>query len=500
MDRKLVAELERLLSELADEGATQQRVERIENLLLDNPELQDHYWSWMDVHVVLGTDRAAILGESTTAGPLSCLESVERPLNTPASVAASPAKYSYWWLAPALAVAACLAWLLLPGGVTWQRLVGELHPAMAEAGEPDAWRIPKITRVSWEGPYFAEPDQSHDSQVGAHVGLVSLGYVDNVPANGYVLRLEPGMSAELMMAADAYSENNLSVTELNATGTPIRRSVSFNNFGSGATPPFGTFDVRNRRYGLIGTWSEFNDTGKPKYYLINGIHKSTDPNSATLHAEQEFQLSKMVVTLDEPDLILLGWDDSGIDPTEVSAGVEPDGDYDDISVLIRLSGKGVDVPPTSGDRRVVDVSFSAAEPPRTDGEDRYRFTLRPGEIAVLKVASECRKTNSMYFVCEDSGDILWSAQNTKPGTMNLGAVGVQNTSDRNMNLAIFGENERLLENGEVEWQGSTMATIHHQPGCSIVGFEDNGPTGDFDDIRLTLLLMSPNRSTSFGDQ
>src|SRR5690606_31949567 len=107
MDRKLVVELERLLSELADEGATQQRVERIENLLLDNPELQDHYWSWMDVHVVLGTDRAAILGESTTAGPLSCLESVERPLSTPASVAATSPKYSYWRLAPALAVSAC---------------------------------------------------------------------------------------------------------------------------------------------------------------------------------------------------------------------------------------------------------------------------------------------------------------------------------------------------------------------------------------------------------
>jgi hypothetical protein len=273
MESKSVAELERLLSELADEGATQQRVERIEGLLLDNPELQDHYWSWMDNHIILGTDRAAILGESRAIHPLIAVGRQATIQSIDARSISLARKTVSRWLAPLLAISACLLWIALPGNFSWSHIAGSMQSIVGDTNQSDTWYIPRITRVSWEGPYFAEHEQVLHSGSTAHVGLVSLGFVNGSPANGYVLRLEPGTSAELMMAADAYAENNLSVTELNATGTPVRRSVSFNNFGTSGNSNFANLEMRARRYGLIGTWSEFNDTEKPKYYLINGIHK-----------------------------------------------------------------------------------------------------------------------------------------------------------------------------------------------------------------------------------
>lgn len=498
MDSKLVAELERLLSEIADEGATQQRVERIESLLLDNPILQDHYWSWMDNHIILGTDRAAILGESKTAYPLIAVGRLATIQNTLAQSTAPARRTMSRWLAPLLAIAACLLWMILPGNFSWSHLAGVLFPYANDADQENTWHIPKITRVSWEGPYFVEHDQILNPGSSARVGLVSLGFVNGSPANGYVLRLEPGTSAELMMAADAYAENNLSVTELNATGTPVRRSVSFNNFGTSGTSNIVNLQARSRRYGLIGTWSEYNDTNKPKYYLINGIHKSANPDLSPPHPEQEFQLSRMELVLDEPDLKLLGWDDGGIDPDKETAGVEPDGDYDDISVAIRISGKGIQPRPLSNDYCLVTTPGPAHQSPRTDGSNRYRFTLLPGEIAILKAASEASRTNSLYLVHEDSDEVLWSVESTRPGTTNLGAVVVQNTSKLNQNYALFGENSSNPLAPAGGWVGSHMATVHTQPGCSILGFEDTDAiNGDFDDVRVTFLTISPNQSTPF---
>lgn len=503
MDRKLAAELERLLSELADEGATRQRVERIESLLLDKPELQDRYWSWMDNHIILGTDRAAILGDSRASDPLVSVGHTDA-LRSFVPRATTHTRRHIHWLAPLLAISACLLWMILPGDFSWRDAARQLFPFMADIDGRDVWHIPKITRVSWEGPYFAKHELDIDARSGADVGLVSLGFVDGLPANGYVLRLEPGTSAELMMAADAYAENNLSVTELSASGTPVRRSVSFNNFGANGLTAFGNEPNRARRYGLIGTWSEFNDTNKPKYYLINGIHKSLNPDLSPPHPEQEFQLSRMVVALDEPDLILLGWDDSGIEPSEKSDGVEPDGDYDDISVAIRLAGKGIQPKPPNKNFpnrnfRLTAAPHSMALVPQVADSDRFRFTLEPGEIAVLKIASEARKTNAIYVVREGSDEVIWSAESTPPGTMNLGAVAIQNTSEQDQAFAIFGENSAGNRDTASEWQGSRIATIHTQPGCSILGFEDDAELNeDFDDIRITLLSMSPNRSTPFA--
>jgi hypothetical protein len=497
MDSKLIAELERLLSELADEGATQQRVDRIEGLLLNNPQLQDHYWSWMDNHIILGTDRAAILGESKVAHALISLGPSGAPSVAAQSIFSSQNPVRRW-LAPLLAISACLLWMVLPGNFSSSHIAGLLRLNGDGTAHSDAWQIPKITRVSWEGPYFAKHEQRTASSSKAHAGLVSLGFVNGSHANGYVLRLEPGTSAELMMAADAYAENNLSVTELDATGKPVRRSVSFNNFGSVGIATSANQQVRTRRYGLIGTWSEFNDSEKSKYYLINGIHKSINPDLSPPLPEQEFQLSRMALVLDEPDLKLLGWDDSGIEPNEENAGVEPDGDYDDISVAIRISGKNISPNVSKKDYCLVAPAGPALKAPQTEGVNRYRFTLTPGEIAVFKVASEARKTNALYLTREGSEEVLWRVESTRPRTMNLGAVAIQNTSQQNQEYALFGENTSDPLTSALEWQNSNFVTVHTQPGCSILGFEDEeGTDGDFDDIRVTFLSISPNQSTPF---
>lgn len=490
METKKAVELERLLSELADEGATKERVQKIEDLLINNPELQDHYWKWMDLHVILGVERAGILGDRGATRSLGGKPENGSPRELRKTTWSSG--HQLWMLVSTVAVAACVTWALMTAAQYFRNrdADGPNRGMRAAAGGEEIWRIPRITRVSWEGPFFADPGQEERSTTGERAGLVSLGLVGGLSANGYILRLEPGTSANLMMAADAYAENNLSVTELDANGTPIRRSVSFNNFGTSSIPQFGNAEVMTRRYGQIGTWSEFNDTDRPKYYLLNGIHKSANPDVPAPDSPQEFQLSEMVVMVEEPDIILVGWDDGGVEPTEANSGVLPDGDYDDITVVIRINRPGVEPTRSTPHRRLLARPQATTLTPQSDGSVRYRFALLPGEVAVMKVATEARCSNALYLVDESANEVLWGASNTDSRSTNLGAVTVENRGTEQIHLAIFSEHSASTGGDKDDWQCSELAKIHDQPGCVILGFEDTGEDNDFDDMRVTLLSMS----------
>ena len=499
MNQKDVAQLERLLSELADEGASRELVEKIEALLIDQPELQDHYWSWMDVHVALGVERTAILGESETISQLSYLPEAGTGAESFATQPIEPRQQalSRKWFTPAILVAACLglSFWALPGSF-WEHSPTTLSPDSASVAIEGTWRIPKITRVSWEGPFFAGPEHADNSASPKRAGLVSLGIVDGLSANGYVLQLEPGASAELLMAADAYAENNLTVTELKPDGTPVLRNVSFNNFGAGVLPTNDARSKGTRRYGLIGTWTVFNDSDRPKHYLINGIHKVDDPDSPNFNSDSEFLLSDMVVLLEESDLVLIGWDDGGVDPNNEINGVDSDGDYDDITVVIRITEGSDSNPNRSHPHRIISWPSNESETPQSDCSTKHEFSLLPGDFVAIKVASHATFTNSFYLMNVETDEVLWSARNTRPGTMNLGAVAVLNTGERMMNLAVFCEHSSTPPNVEVEWKCSEMSIVHEQPSCTILGFEDlyeGDDADDFDDIKVTMLSVSSDR-------
>lgn len=496
MNQEDVAMLERLLSELADEGASRELVEKIEALLIDRPDLQDHYWSWMDIHVALGVERTAILGESETVSQLTSLAELDNNSEPEAARLSGTQSKSVQprWFPPALAIAACVAlgFLALPAD-WWDSNATLPSSNSASSSMSGTWRIPKITRVSWEGPFFAGPEHADNSASPVRAGLVSLGIVDGPSANGYVLQLEPGASAELLMAADAYAENNLTVTELRPDGTPVLRNVSFNNFGAGMIPPNDAQSKGTRRFGLIGTWSVYNDSDEPKHYLLNGIHKVDDPDAPDFNSDSEFLLSDMVVLLEEPELVLIGWDDGGVDPDDAIDGVDSDGDYDDITVVIRITGGSDSSPEPAQPKRVYSWPSLANETPQSSGCTKHEFSLEPGDVVALKVASHAEFTNSLYLMDVETDEVLWSTRSTRPGTMNLGAVAVHNTSESRMNLAVYCEHSATPPNGKAHWKCSDMEIVHEQPSCTILGFEDLSAGDDFDDIKVTMLSVSSNR-------
>lgn len=503
-DKKLIDELERQLSALADNGATKELVADIEQILLDNPELQDVYWSWMDVHTVLGVERSAVLGEHREPRDSGLNDQTSARPGRLARNARSRRRTLI--VGSSLALATCLMLGLFafqsPLSLTVDDGVDKLRMA-CQPGAESAWSIPDITYVSWDGPVFADRSTVHPSASRPRVGSVGLALASGRSADGYVLCLDPGETAEMMLAIDAIAENNCSVIEIDSQGTPLRRVVSFNNFQP-------DIDPKTRRCGLAGTWVEKNNTDKSQYYLINGIHKRYHPSSRTADRLQSFHLSDMRVILDEPDLVVIGWDDGGLDVSEFHGAIRSDHSFDDLTVVIRLSGPGIQASPPTASHRIRGwtsprMHAQAIKGPHTEGFERYRFSVQPGEMVVLNVGSEAKVLNSLYLIDEGSEAVLWSVDNAGLQSNHLGAVVVENSGIEKITLAVFGECLPPSDNGEVEmrsedWTCSELLKVYGQPNCAILGFRDRVRKGEFVDLRVTLMTVSPHLSGLFDER
>lgn len=387
-------------------------------MLVDRPDLMDRYRGWMDAQVTMRVERSAIPDESGPASQLGALRELNNNLETNTAQPVGPRKQSLspGWFPHAFLIAACIALVFFALPVYfWHHSKPLPMPDSTSTSVEGTWRIPKITRVSWEGPLFAAPEHADNSATPKRAGLVSLGVFNGFSVNGYILRLEPGVSAELMMAADAYSENNPTVTQLRPDGTPVLRNVSFNNFGAGEVPPREDRNYGTRRFGLIGTWSVFNDSNTTKHILIHGIHRLGDPDSLDFAADSEFFLSDMVVLLEEPDLVLIGCDDGGFDPNNVIHGVGSDGDYDDVTVMIRLKGVSNVNPDSTQSDRNVSLLPEKYDPPHSDCAAKHKFSLIPGEILTIRAACHATFKNLLYLLDDDSSEVLWTTRNTCPG-------------------------------------------------------------------------------------
>ncbi|MCA9237350.1 MAG: hypothetical protein KDA44_17875 [Planctomycetales bacterium] len=497
-----IRQLETLLSQLADEGSSQSLVGELEQILLDNPELQDHYWQWMDTHVLLGIECQTLLGASVSADSSQLL--------VPSNGFAEPvsdrrSSRRRWGIGAATAagliglLAAAPLWRGAgPDGASAHAVVAEKPPAAAEPSE--MWRIPQVTHVKWTGPYFANSIENDLVAAEVRPGRVALQLSTGATVNAYLLELKPGETADVVITADARSENNFSITELDARGMPIRRSVSFNNYirdGSG-------YLRTTRQYGLLGTWSASNDSAMPKYYLLTGIHQVVDPDSLSDMDDLRWRISDMKVVIDEPDVVLLGCDDGGIESYVRPHSVPADGDYDDISVMLHIESRSRDERRPLGGLRVVGAALESVGTPRTEPSEMHRFRLAPGELVVLGVTTAAALENCVFLANEETGEILWSATRGTGLSANLGGVLLENRGDVELQLALFGEHRTSIlpaGNGST-WESSAIKVCNEQQGCVVIGMEDSYGSGideDFDDIRVTIFDASGGRDAPIGE-
>lgn len=509
--RQEIRELELLLAQFVDEGSPPESVKRLHELLLDKPELQACYWKWIDVHVLLGAEGPALLESSGAWGALTATVASRPESTTEESaaallVASGQSRRAIWnralaWASIAGAIVIAASFLLGRASSPDPTVAQSTEERAADAGgsavprgDEDAaeiegpWRIPQITRVKWTGPYFADSIEHDLVSAEVRPGRVSLQLSSGAAVSGYLLKLGPGEGVDMVVTAEARSENNVSVTELDSTGAPLQRSVTFNNFKDS-----GGIDGA-RGTGLLGTWCASNDTRSPKYYLITGGHQVVDPDALSDLDDVRWRMSSMEIVLEEPDVVILGWDDGGIESFGLGQAIEADQDFDDVSAILRIASRHDRVGSDGRDLRVVGAAAAVPGRPRTEQSRAYDFTIHPGEVVGIVATSSAGVANNLYLANATTDDLLWSTGSESAQLGNFGGVLVENLSETAIELSLFGEhlNDRQIDPPPT-WICSMVKELYKQRGCTIVGFEDLGEDNDFNDVRVTMVHFSRGR-------
>ncbi len=484
MNTDTVREIDRLVSEMHDDGLEGDGVRQLEKLLTDDPAAQTHYWQLVDTHFALTV--------AVSSNPLQTDSTQKRSASAPpasdSSVKGRALFFLFrhsWWLAAAAAVllvgffgALKLNWTGESRDISLPQVASQLPMRAFE-------QMPMITRVSWEGPSFAT-----DSKVGQPAAMVSVGAItlrvnEGEVADGYLLCLMPGESVKLVATFDATGENSLSVVEITGDERAAVRKVTFHNSGTGPKPRHANPNAQNRRYGILGHWSETNTTEFPRHFLLTGVHKLAKPGP-----DESWRLSKIAVLVESDLVVHLGWDDSGPAPAE-GQEYQEDYDYDDLAASLFF-----DRPSSKANFEQNDIQVMANQelpvaplPSALDGG--YVFELGPGSAAILKAASVATDLNAIVAIDAETQEVLWSSSKQSTQLTNLGAACLFNRAATAKQIRLIGINKPHGSNGPgIPWRVSSYETLYEQPGYLIIGFDDSLGDKDFDDVRVSVLITA----------
>lgn len=482
MNTNKLREIDRLVSEMHDDGLEDSDLRQLEELLTDDPAAQQRYWQLVNSHVALSV--------AVSSNSLHADSSRKR------SAALMPAEAScmnrriaqnllahYWWLT----VAAAVLLIGLVGTSQWTSSGDSLDattPSIASQSPFSAIdKMPTITQVSWEGPSFAEDSQDWQPTSVASAGAITLRVNEGEVADGYLFCLMPGESVKLMATFDATGENSLSVVEIAGGERATVKKVSFHNAGAGPKPLHANPHVRNRRYGVLGHWSETNASAIPRYFLLTGVHKLAKPSE-----NESWRLSKIAVLVESHQAVHLGWDDSGPAPLEGDIYHE-DYDYDDLAASLLFDRQSSnDSIPQDAIQVIASQEFPAPMVPSTI-EGGYDFLLAPHSAAIVKVASEARELNAIVAIDRDTQEMLWATSKPTPQASNLGAACLLNPTATAKQVRLLGVHKPSDSKGPgIPWRASTSEKLYEQPGFLIVGFDDSFGDKDFNDLRVSVLI------------
>lgn len=514
-------EIDRILSEIVDEGASRAEIEKLDALLRDRPDLQEYYSQAIALHMLLAYEMDFSLQQLQPVIPSpswrsnrnevvhgdSCVElsdrmdsdlstfdriTLRRRVPVWLSVVAViglvliGARY-LWWPGAKDAKSRGRADVVADGaqiqmevggtevGGTSNRTDGLIvRDARSLAMLSRLTRTASLTRLQLP---TCIPSDSLDTTLCS-----GTAWMERSPGNrerGYLVDLPPGYLMDVYVDTDADGQNSLAIVEFDGQGRVTGGTASFSNLVEGDS------STTQRRTGSVGNYSVLNDGPSTKYYLFTGSHilpqQSVD--------ESWYQSDYKVQHLSE-DFLVIGWDDSG--HTAVSdprpGDYTPDHDYNDISALLRFSRPDASKVATS-----TDVEYSPQPYPDSPLADEsasgFRLDVKPGEQVVILVSGSATLQNSVRIVEDPSRRIVWQYYGTLPGeTFPLASeVGVYIIRNHSATVRQYQLCARYQQLDRDRWRATPYKLLADGDGSVTVGFEDsvNRPDlVDWNDIRV----------------
>lgn len=474
--------LERLISELYDDGLSAGDMERLEELLLDNPAAQSRYRGLVDTHLALSVASSS-MGSEDSEDRQACAAppTAPRPTAAPQASPAPPApSVKIGWAWPLATAAALLIACSLLITQSYQLFMHGAPAGVNPLHLAGMTTLPSITHVSWEGPAFQSMTDQSLPMMTVSPGAITLRLKKGKTAEGYVFCLRPRMSVDLVATFDATGENSLSIVELTGGPEPAAKKLTFHNAGDGPRPFHANPGAKNRRYGVLGHWTEANSSPVPRFFLLTGVHKLAQPEPG-----EEWRLSELEVLLENDDAVHIGWDDSGPAPS-AGQSYQQDGDYDDLAASLFFT-------PLDGDRwddangscDLTGDEDSRLEVPE-DLDGGFAFDLPPGAIAMVKGISEATDPNGMAIIDADNNKVLWTRAKPQTSASYLGTACISNRSKSTKSLRLVAVHKEPTP--YAEWKTSSIKMLYEQPRYNILGFDDSRSDKDYDDVRINLLI------------
>lgn len=490
-------QLERLLSEAADEGFTPERVAAVEALLRDHPEAMPLYEHWMTLQVTLQTEFSLSGSDfpSSGASPDAIAQLAD---STSRSATQSGGRFAGKWMAPML-LAASLLVALTTAGILLVRSDSDRRIAdageLASSGASDDSQTSRL-RQPWPQLRLASLKATDASPLASISAPVWLERFNTYPARGFVVPVNPGCRIEAYVDASAEGANQLAILEIDELGQPLRQAILFSNDEAS-----GSEAARSgKRFGRLGRWTDENTTSERRYFLLAGLHRLHDAP-----ADRTWRVSDFAVLIREPHLVHIGWDDSGVHADETWPEVGParpsdyqaDYDFDDMSVSIRIIDPSEMPKRSEPAPRTFPPSHALGELP-PESEAVHPLVVEPGEAVIVRaisgVTSDCR----VAVANAETREVLWSLDNrsmaidargrfsTSPRARNkdTGAFCIENTTDATHNFVVVA---RVRAQGAAadDWYASEPRVLLEAQDYTIVGFQNGPADGGHQDIWVT---------------
>jgi hypothetical protein len=310
------------------------------------------------------------------------------------------------------------------------------------------------------------------------------------PAEGYMVCLRPDALLDLVVAGDAEGENALAVIEFDANGRPTGRRISFSNSAGdnapGSAAPGRALSATKK--GRLGIWTERNDSAAPRYYLFTGVHKLLNRSS-----DDSWHVSRLTAFVEEPELLHIGWDDSGMPFVGDKDLVQfPDYDYDDVTATIRIRESVADSGRRPGGVHVYSKTIALTDEPAhaSPGEsDHYQFSVAPGHAAIVKVCSRSGAPVEVAVFEKESDKLEWGCKKGKSPSPTLGICAIENATSQPREFYLVGQKNESAADSQKKSLPLAHSVLLEQEEFVTVGFHDDKLNTDFDKVRVDILMM-----------
>ncbi|MCA9259878.1 MAG: hypothetical protein KDA61_11790 [Planctomycetales bacterium] len=497
----ITSEFESLCMAAAQGELSADERRRLEQLLLDKPERQDFYCACMTVESMLRAEfgvhgqcfapvvpRAAAKASRSDAG-VDCV-TLARRMN--ADLQETRGKRARLVMSAAgLAVSAALAWAMIGGQAPSDG--DTAPPADFDAQLADSpmrlqnpemiGMLHRVTNTAWDGSSLRSGRRNFSASGRIFQGAAQLPRFNGQLAGGYVVALPPGASLDLMVDADSDGENALAVMQVDQEGNPTGELISFSNQAN-ATP---SALLGGRVYGRLGNWSEHNESDETRYYMLAGMHK----RSVTV-VDQPWFVTNCAVLIDLPDLLHIGWDDSGWLPPDADFTPKPDNDFNDVSATIRIKLPTDDPSRRQAVRSYPMPEYREALPEWGVDESHFTFEVPPGMGVIIGVSSEARYPNAVSIVERKVNRVWWRRDNSQRKDRELATCLIENRGDSTLEFCLVGEH-RISPDERLPWIPSEYQIVRQAARCQVVGFDDGGaaigPDNDWNDLLVSFHWM-----------